>query len=152
MDGDNVDHLITSLTELFGHEAVQVAEQNSSLQVRGENYGRQERADVVVTIDKARGVDVGFRLNPNTNKFTVVADWYLVGQCQDTLKKAGIKGSGRQPFVKKVHEGYVHSTTAAALGRKGFRDVSQKNQYRDVQQENGTTRKARVLKFQRRRL
>jgi len=152
MDGDNIEHLISSLIDIFGNEAVKVAEQNSTLQVRGEGYGRQEKADVVVTIDKAQGVDVGFRLNQSTNKFNVVADWYLVGQCGKALKEAGISRGDRQSFVKKVHEGYVHKTTAAALGRKGFRDVSQKNHYRDVTQTDGTVRKARELKFQRRQL
>ena len=146
---ENKDSLIHALEELFGKEAVNVSTDDKKLSVRGERYGRRLQADIVVTLDQTRGFDVGFSANKSTGKYEVVGDWYGMSRHRDKLNKAGIERHDRYGIVSKVHEGYIKHSVGKQLRKQGFMDKSKKNDYVMRKQEDGTTKRARQVIFQR---
>ena len=146
---ENKDSLIHALQELFGKEAVQVADENQKLSVRGEVYGRRLQGDIVVTLDKTRGFDIGFSANKQTGKFEVVGDWYGMNRHRDKLQEAGIERHDRYGIVSKVHEGYIKHSVGKQLRKQGFMDASKKNDYVMRKQEKGDKKRARRFVYQR---
>jgi hypothetical protein len=119
LEGWKKEYLIEALQEMFGAECVIVAEEGQKVPVRGERYGRQMDADVVVRLGETG--DIGFVVNPNSGNYEVVADWYMVNQHRDALSKAGIESPDRVSVVSTVLQKTNHAFVKSSLKKKGFK-------------------------------
>lgn len=102
--------LCVALQELGHAVSVQAKE------IRGEK-GCTESVDFVVSVAKAKGVDIGFKkLEDGT--FQCVADW-------DALERAGVS---QKAFVDEVAQKYAYLKTIDEAQKQGYRMVEEKSE------------------------
>ena len=76
--------------------------------------GQTQTADLVIEQDN--GYDVGFRLNPETREYELVAD------LQYWLQPWSVDG-----FLNRVNQRYAYHTVLRETSRKGFQVAEQQN-------------------------